>query len=141
MVDLYKVFGLDYIRILCHYINMKNAMEKDMNFENALTELHRSIVTDFARKYSEDDDQTRVIDFAESIEFEEGRKYIKVTKKLGNQTMVWGFIVKGDNDKLFREGDILKAASWAAPARNKPRGNILRGDFSWVRWTGPQYLQ
>jgi len=106
-------------------------------FEDALTELHRAIVADYERKNL---DGFRVTEFAESIEFEEGRKYIKVTKKLGNQTMVWGFIVKGDNDKLFRKGDILKAASWAAPARNKPRGNILRGDFSWVRWTGPEYL-
>ena len=106
-------------------------------FEDALTELHRVIVADYERKNL---DGFRVTEFAESIEFEEGRKYIKVTKKLGNQTMVWGFIVKGDNDKLFHKGDILKAASWAAPARNKPRGNILRGDFSWVRWTGPEYL-
>jgi len=145
VVDLYKVFGLDYIRILCHYINMKNAMEKDMDFENALTELHRWIVADFARKYPEDGDQTRVIEFAESIEFEEGRKYIKVTKKLGNQTMVWGFIVKEDQPvkegkHTFKAGDMLKAASWSAPARNRPRGNILQGDFSWVRWTGPEYL-
>ncbi len=55
--------------------------------------------------------------------------------------MVWGFIVKTDTDKKFRKGDILKAASWAAPARNKARGNILEGDFSWVRWTGPEYLR
>jgi hypothetical protein len=53
--------------------------------------------------------------------------------------MVWGFIQKED-DKKFRAGDILKAASWAAPARNKARGNVLDEDFSWVRWTGPEYL-
>jgi len=51
---------------------------------------------------------------------------------------VWGFIVKAD-DKLFKAGDILKAASWSAPARNKPRGNVFT-DLSWVQWTGPAYL-
>ena len=70
---------------------------------------------------------------------EEGRKYLKIVKQMGSQEIVWGFIVKKD-DKKFRAGDILKAASWAAPARNQARGNILDGDFSWVRWTGPEYL-
>ena len=104
-------------------------------FDNALTDLHRAIVTDFAKRYDETDD--RVVAFAENIEFEEGRKYIKVTKKLGTQTMVWGFIMK-DDDKKFLAGDILKAASWSAPARNKARGNIFTG-FD-IRWTGPHYL-
>lgn len=77
----------------------------------------------------------RAKEFAESISIEEGRKYIKVIQ--GGS--VWGFVMKAD-DKQFKAGDILKAASWAAPARNKPRGNILEGDYSWVRWTGPEYL-
>jgi len=77
----------------------------------------------------------RVQEFANEIRIEEGRKYVKIIQ--GNS--VWGFVVKGQ-DKLFQQGDILKAASWAAPARNKPRGNVLQGDFSWVRWTGPEYL-
>ena len=97
-----------------------------------------TIARDFANRNPNREEANR--EFRESLQVEEGRKYLKITKRLGTQTMVWGFIVKGDNDKLFRKGDILKAASWAAPARNKPRGNILRGDFSWVRWTGPEYL-
>jgi len=86
-----------------------------------------------------DPSRTEAIEaFEQSLQVEEGRKYLKVTKRLGTQTMVWGFIVKGDNDKLFRKGDILKAASWASPARNKARGNIF-DDYD-VRWTGPHYL-
>ena len=84
---------------------------------------------------SEDVKEERAKEFAEAIRIEEGRKYIKVIQ--GGS--VWGFIMKADDAK-FKAGDILKAASWAAPARNKPRGNILAGDFSWVRWTGPEYL-
>jgi hypothetical protein len=81
----------------------------------------------------------RVQEFADGLVIEEGRKYYKIIKT-DNQRCVWGFVVKGDNDKLFKKGDILKAAGWAAPARNKPRGNIIEGDFSMVRWTGPEYL-
>jgi len=76
--------------------------------------------------------------FHESIEISEGKKYIKIIRNDG-QRMVWGFIVNTDNDAKFKRGDILKAASWAAPARNKARGNVFT-DLSMVNWTGPAYL-
>ena len=112
-------------------------MEDRMN--EALDNLVDAMVEDYARWRKSGQDRNDVDRFHAGIDFEEGRKYIKVVKKLGNQMMVWGFVVKED-DKKFRAGDILKAAGWAAPARNKPRGNVLDGDFSWVRWTGPEYL-
>jgi hypothetical protein len=84
----------------------------------------------------EDTKAERVQEFADKIEIAEGSKYIKII----TGSSVWGFIVKTESDKLFKQGDILKAASWAAPARNKPRGNVLEENFSWVRWTGPEYL-
>jgi hypothetical protein len=71
------------------------------------------------------------------LSVEEGRKYLKIVKT-DNQKTVWGFIQKDDDGK-FRAGDILKAASWASPARNKARGNILDGGYQ-IRWTGPEYL-
>ena len=45
----------------------------------------------------------------------------------------------------FAVGDVLKAAGWAAPALNKPRGNILEGYEIGVahkthRIFGPDYL-
>lgn len=66
-----------------------------------------------------------------------GRKYAKIVRD--NDVSVWGFVQLEDDDK-FKAGDILKASSWSAPARNKARGNILTGDLSWVRWTGVKYL-
>jgi hypothetical protein len=51
--------------------------------------------------------------------------------------MVWGFVMKADDAK-FKAGDILKPASWSAPARNRARGNIF-GDYK-IQWTGPNYL-
>lgn len=78
-----------------------------------------------------------VEEFNNSLSVEEGSKYLKIVQR----GSVWGFIVKTDSDKKFKRGDILKAAGWATPARNQARGNILTGDLSWVRWTGPEYLK
>jgi len=82
--------------------------------------------------------QAQLEGFMESIEFSGGSKYIKVIRN-DNQRTVWGFIVNTDTDKKFKRGDILKPAGWAAPARNKARGNVFE-DLSWVQWTGPAYL-
>jgi len=84
--------------------------------------------------------QDMIDNFVDNITYNEGKKYIKVLKKLGNQTMVWGFIVNVDDDAKFRRGDILKPAGFNAPARNKPRGNVIDGNYS-IRWTGPEYLR
>lgn len=80
--------------------------------------------------------QNMILEFNESIRVNYGKKYIKIIK----DGSVWGFIVNVDNDKKFKYGDILKAASYNVPARNKARGNIMDNDFSWVNWTGPAYL-
>jgi hypothetical protein len=69
----------------------------------------------------------------------EGRKYIKVMDNNGGSA--WAFIVKTDDDPKFKRGDILMAAGWATPARNAARGNVLERNFSWIRWTGPDYLK
>lgn len=80
--------------------------------------------------------QAQMLDeFIADLRVEHGSKYIKVI----TGSSVWGFIVKTDKDKKFRKGDILKPASWAAPARNAARGNILDGGYT-IRWTGPLYL-
>jgi len=74
--------------------------------------------------------------FEDSFTIKEGSKYIKLIRDNG----VWGFIVKTDKDKKFLKGDILKAAGYNTPARNKARGNIFADSFS-VAWTGPHYLK
>ena len=64
-----------------------------------------------------------------------GQKFIKITNGNG----VKAFIVKEDNGK-FKKGDILKPASWRAPAKNSARGNVLDGGYA-IQWTGPLYLK
>ena len=81
-----------------------------------------------------DHNHQMISEFNEGLTYSEGKKYVKVM----TGGSVWGFVMKADDAK-FKAGDILKAAGWAAPARNKARGNIF-SDLSWVKWTGPAYL-
>ena len=75
-------------------------------------------------------------DYADGFEIRYGKKYIKIDCK----DSVAAFVVGVDNDKKFKKGDILMAAGWNAPARNKARGNILRGGYP-INWTGACYLK
>jgi hypothetical protein len=111
---------------------MVGVMKRDYHrfWLNSTTVAEKGTLSPFA--------QDQLDGFHDSIEISEGKKYIKIIRN-DNQSMVWGFIVNTDTDAKFKRGDILKAAGWAAPARNKPRGNVFE-DLTWVRWTGPEYL-
>ena len=75
-------------------------------------------------------------DYCNGLTVTEGSRYYKIVSDKHGQRSVNGFIVKA-GDKKFREGDMLKAAGWAAPARNFARGNVLDGTGVYnVRWTG-----
>ena len=75
-------------------------------------------------------------DYCEGLEITEGSRYWKIISDKRGSRSVCGFVAKA-GDKKFREGDMLKAAGWAAPARNFARGNVLDGTgVSNVRWTG-----
>ena len=77
-------------------------------------------------------------EYCKGLEVTEGSRYWKITGTSGSgaQRSVKGFICKA-GDKKFLEGDMLKPAGWAAPARNFARGNVLSGrGVNSVRWTG-----
>lgn len=76
-------------------------------------------------------------EFNDGLTVELGSKYAKVITDRGNQRSVHSFIVI-KADKKFPVGTILKAASWAAPAKNFTRGTIQDGNFSRIAWTGAQ---
>ena len=75
--------------------------------------------------------QEMIDEFNARIRYEVGSKYIKVI----TGSSVHSFIVRNKTDK-FKPGDILKAASWKAPAKNFARGNIFDKTFDNIRWTG-----
>jgi len=68
-----------------------------------------------------------------------GRKFIKVVEG----TRVWGFVAKVDGTHKglpMLKGDILKAATWRAPAKHS-RGSIFDSEMhKSFSWTGPNYL-
>lgn len=108
--------------------------------ENEINSYLNYILEDYknwSRPENAPDEVTRKIreemtaDFGNKLRFAEGSKYIKVI----HGSSVHSFIVKKDGPK-FKRGDILKAASWNAPATNFARGNILTFNYGTVRWTG-----
>jgi len=71
-----------------------------------------------------------------SVTFERGRKFMKVVSNSWGSRSVHSFICIKEHDG-WKYGDILKAASWAAPAKNFARGNVLGvSSYTNHRWTG-----
>ena len=87
-----------------------------------------------ARGYSRPDRQL-------TVEFDMGSKFIKVI--IGHtgdtQRSSHSFIVIGEYKGVkntFKHGDILKSASWRAPAKNFARGNIMENSYGSISWAG-----
>jgi len=72
--------------------------------------------------------------------YEIGRKYVHIIMQdtgqfSSGQRSSHSWIMIND-DKKFKRGDILKSASWRAPARNFSRGNVLCGGYQHIKWAG-----
>ena len=113
-----------------------NELSYDAELLNALAELENRIIEDYKRFLGGAKNTPRMNmfeKFIEGIGYLPGIKYLKiVTDNCG-----WGFINLGNSN--FKEGDILKASGYNAPALNKPRGNIFNDNYE-ISWTGPKYL-
>ena len=103
-----------------------------MNVSNelatALIGLKDVIMADYAKFLKEIDGSKDKF----GIEFEAGSKYVKVVSiSGGGSRSVHCFVEKAN-------GNILRAASWKAPARNFVRGNVYDQEsyINRVRWTG-----
>ena len=102
----------------------------DSKMTAAMDQLLTNIKSDYIDEF-----KGRRIESHFSLDYEVGSKYIKVVKKHnGIGESVWGFVVNSYTDSKFRKGDLLMAASWRAPARNFPRGNVFENYK--VRWVG-----
>ena len=67
-----------------------------------------------------------------------GKKYIRLWVGTG----CWGFISRVDGDlkgSSIKKGDLLKAATWRAPAKHA-RGNIIDGTAQYGVY-GPDYIK
>ena len=77
-----------------------------------------------------------VDEFNRTLTYEIGSRYVKVIKFAWTpNASVHSFICMNDMGK-FCKGDILKAASCKAPAKNKARGNVVLCQYPTVQWTG-----
>jgi len=103
----------------------------DSKMSTAMDHLLTNIKSDYIDEFKD-----RRIESDFRVKYEVGSKYIKVVKAMqdNRHESVWGFVVNTDNDSKFRKGDLLMAASWAAPARNFPRGNVFENYK--IRWVG-----
>ena len=97
----------------------------------------KATYADWNGKYHSDDvaDYRKKIikDWNAKLGYKVGSKYIAIW----TGTSIHSFIVNTTNDKKFAYGDILKPATWKAPARNFERGNVFT-DGSWrgIAWFG-----
>ena len=102
------------------------------NIKDGIAKLIAASIEDYNRDI---DNEKMKEEFANSWSVKEGQKFIKLVAKHS----VHSFIVK-KAFKHFKVGEVLKAASWKAPALNQPRGNVLEGNYP-IQWTGPLYLK
>jgi len=71
-----------------------------------------------------------------------GSKFVKITSKptASSGLSAWGFVALQDNpSKGIKVGDLLKPASWSAPAKHA-RGNIIDGTAKYDKY-GPAYMR
>jgi len=107
--------------------------------QNVLTENIKNDVQNFVSKLNKEfkkDNQEYMVKF--------GGKFAKIfhksTKWDKEFGAVWGFVaLKDDPTKNIKLGDLLRAASYNAPAKHA-RGNILNNSGRYD-WTGPDYLK
>ena len=111
------------------------AMREDYKRWSMMTRTVHQNVEEFNRAIEIREEMTE--EYCKGLEVTEGSRYWKIiSNDRGGGRSVKGFIAKA-GDKKFLEGDLLKPAGWAAPARNFARGNVLTGKgVDSVRWTG-----
>ena len=105
------------------------------NMEKALSDYAEYLKADYNnRSYSKSLNRQLV------VEFDKGSKFIKViigysTDGIRDTSRSSHSFIVLKSDK-FQVGDILKSASWRAPAKNFARGNVLEKSYGSISWCG-----
>jgi len=116
--------------ILARDSSIKSDVMPEYDLDIALTMYADHLKADYT-KWNRD-----LCDNKFDVTFERGRKFIKVVKTSWGSRSVHSFICIQPHGK-FQFGDILKAAGWAAPAKNFARGNVLNpSSYANHKWTG-----
>ena len=112
----------------------KTMTKNGLSFDDAMDTLLVKIQEDYNKWGSRSG-----IDKKMDLSLKPGRKFIKVV----HDNSVWGFVAKVDGTHKglpMKQGDILKAAGWRAPAKHS-RGSIFDSEMhKSFSWTGPNYL-
>ena len=105
-------------------INGKKPEPSVSDFDTALLRLLDNIHKDY-QGWSNNVEYSSGIEKVD-ITLNVGRKFVKIIR----DTSVWGFVAKADGIHKgipMKIGDVLKAATWNAPAKHT-RGNIFDND-------------
>ncbi len=119
------------------------------DFDLALVAYFDAMKADYSRMWKHGDTQFNPYNITAD---KPGSKFVRIIQtSSGGQRSSHSFIVLKDCEVTksaplyskkpkevlkLRAGDILKCASWKAPALNFVRGNILDGNYGKCAWTG-----
>ena len=128
---------------------MKTVTKQFTNIQDGIKNLIKAANADYCDSTSYDGSKTKTdtrLEMEEKFKngwtIKNGQKYIGIYKTLGNQSSIWGGVVKKDSaNGLLKKGDILKAAGYGTYTMVGAgrRGNVLEGNYS-VSCTGANYL-